>query len=221
MKLVELKNDIKYYNNFLSNEECESIIKYFHMLIEKNKIEWSPISFYESYAMGFFHEDNDLLELGLPSNYLMQLKEKVKQASEEAMGRKIKEVGFHAQKWIEGAYANFHSDNSDHDGNYNAFEKSKYAAFIYLNEDFEGGILNFKNFDISIKPKKGMLAVFDGGHENEHEVTKVTSGVRYTIGSFWDYEEAEYSKEKVEQWELEISELRKQQEQDRKNWGIK
>jgi hypothetical protein len=38
----------------------------------------------------------------------------------------------------------FIPDNSNEDGSPSEFERSKYAAFIYLNDDFSGGYLNFK-----------------------------------------------------------------------------
>lgn len=48
------------------------------------------------------------------------------------------------------------------------------ASFsLYLNDDFEGGELEFKNLTIKVKPKAGMLAVIPGGEEYSHRVNKV------------------------------------------------
>jgi hypothetical protein len=44
---------------------------------------------------------------------------------------------------------------------------------LYLNDDFEGGYLEFRDLPIKIKPKAGMLAVIPGGEEYTHRVTKV------------------------------------------------
>ena len=48
-----------------------------------------------------------------------------------------------------------------------AFTRSRYAGFLYLNDDFEGGELVFKGEDgndgLTIKPKTGMFAIFHGG----------------------------------------------------------
>jgi hypothetical protein len=44
---------------------------------------------------------------------------------------------------------------------------------LYLNDDFEGGELEFGNFPIKLKPKAGTLAVIPGGEEYKHRVTKV------------------------------------------------
>ena len=215
MKKIVYRDDIVIYENFIGEEECEWLIKWFE---ESGSVTWNPISFYESYATGFYDEDITLEKFRFPRDYMKHLKKAFKDASEDAMGRGLSEVTFHAQKWIPGAFASFHSDNSDENGNPTAFEKSKYATFLYLNEDFEGGALNFKNYPITIQPKTGMLAVFAGGHGNEHEVQLVESGDRYTIGSFWDNEDAVYSEERKKEWEEELAVTRAQQKEQQDDW---
>lgn len=217
MKKNILKKDIIVYENFLSKEDCSKLIEWLEFSVSIGKIKWNQISFYESFAMGFYEEDETLELFGFSKDYIQQLKLKIKNATEEAHGRKIKEVSYHAQKWIPGAFASFHSDNSSN-GQYNAFERSKIATFLYLNDDFDGGLLNFKDHPISIKPQVGMLATFEGGHENEHEVQVVENKNRYTIGSFWDYEESVYSQEKLDAWEKEIADLRSMQSIEQKEW---
>ena len=64
-----------------------------------------------------------------------------------------------------------------------------------------------------------MLAAFSGGHHNIHEVQMVTKGMRWTIGSFWDNIEAEYSDEKRAEWEKTIAEERERQAHDAKIWA--
>lgn len=44
---------------------------------------------------------------------------------------------------------------------------------LYLNDDFEGGELEFSNVPIKIKPKAGMLVVIPGGEKYKHRVNKV------------------------------------------------
>ena len=62
------------------------------------------------------------------------------------------------------------------------------ASFnVYINDNFDGGILEFKNKDYSIKPEIGMLVNVPLYKEFEHRVTKVTNGNRHTIyGRCWD-----------------------------------
>lgn len=217
--LIKYKEDAFSLENFLDPEECKKIISYLEFLVSNKILEWNQISFYESYAMGFWEEDPNLMLFGLPKDYFNNLKQKIKNLAEKLLGFELSEVSYHAQKWTEGAFASFHSDNTDENGNYTAFERSKFAVFIYLNEDFTGGYLNFKNYDIHIKPKTGMIAVFSGTFGNEHEVTMVKSGTRYTIGSFWDKADSVYTDEQKEAWAAELKVTRAEQDEMYKQWA--
>jgi hypothetical protein len=131
----------------------------------------------------------------------------------------ISKIGYHTQKWEPGAYARIHSDNTDEHGKSGAFTRSRYAGFLYLNDNFQGGLLKFPNQNIEIKPQVGMLAVFDGGFNNMHEVTLITKGVRYTIGSFWDdREEDAYPQELRDAWAEEMKKIRDAQKVEKEEW---
>ena len=206
-----IKEDIVFFENFLTEEECANVIKYWKECAEKDTILWAPISFYDSFASNL--PDNEEKEkFGFAPNFFTDLQDKIQEA--------VAICRYHAQKWIEGAYAGYHSDNTPIDSpEYNSFERSKWAAFLYLNEDFEGGALNFRDHPITLQPKTGTLAAFAGGHENIHEVQMITKGERWTIGSFWDNEESEYSEEKQKAWEEDIAEQRKRQAEDAESWA--
>ena len=61
------------------------------------------------------------------------------------------------------------------------------AVSLYVNDDFTGGHLEFKNKDYTVAPEAGMLVNVPLYKEFEHRVGKVTSGVRHTIyGRSWD-----------------------------------
>jgi len=68
------------------------------------------------------------------------------------------------------------------------------ASFnVYINDNFDGGILEFKNKDYVLKPEVGMLANIPLYKEFKHRVTKVTNGNRHTIyGRSWDNIEGKY-----------------------------
>ena len=63
---------------------------------------------------------------------------------------------------------------------------------IYLNDDFEGGHLTFRDHGLAFKPKTGSVIVFDVGISNVHAVTEVTSGTRYTMMGSYDYADSIY-----------------------------
>jgi hypothetical protein len=64
-------------------------------------------------------------------------------------------------------------------------EHRAYGSIIYLNDNYEGGKTYYPNFDVSITPKVGNLAIHPGDPEHLHGVTKIQDGMRYTIASFW------------------------------------
>jgi hypothetical protein len=60
------------------------------------------------------------------------------------------------------------------------------AFSIYINDNYDGGILEFKNKDYVVKPEIGMLVNVPLYKEFEHRVTKVTNGNRHTLyGTCW------------------------------------
>ena len=191
MSNPKIRDEFFIIENFINKETCEAVIKYFDYLVENKVLKWNEISFYGSQAMGYWPTDDRLKLFGLDADFFGQLKEKIKSKTEELLGFEVNEVSYHAQKWIEGAYAGYHSDNTPLESpEYNSFERSKWAAFLYLNEDFEGGELYFSQYDVTFKPKAGMMIYFPAGANYQHRVNYVTSGTRYATTTFW----------KVEKW---------------------
>jgi len=218
-----LTDDIVIYENFISPEECSKIIKLLDKVAEKGTMTWMPISFYESYSSVLPQDDDpEIEEEGLPGNIFSSIKDGFIQAVASVHSidpKTVVQIGYHTQKWEPGAYARIHSDNTDEHGNTGPFARSRYAAFLYLNDDFSGGLLKFPKQNIEISPKVGMLAAFDGGFNNMHEVTLIESGIRYTIGSFWDdREEDAYPQEVRDAWADEMKQIREKQEIERKEW---
>ena len=218
-----ITKDIVVYKNFISKEDCIKMIEVLDAQANNKKISWMPISFYESYS-SVLPKDNDeeIISAGLSATIFSDIEKIMPEAiaSVHDLDPKIIcKIGYHTQKWEPGAYARIHSDNTDAEGNSGAFTRSRYAGFLYLNDDFQGGLLKFPNQDIEIKPEVGMLAVFDGGFNNMHEVSLIESGVRYTIGSFWDdREESAYPQELRDAWAVEMKETRAKQEIERSKW---
>lgn len=55
------------------------------------------------------------------------------------------------------------------------------SAICYLNDDYEGGELEFTNFDIKIKPQAGMLILFPSNYAYQHIAHPVTDGSKYAL----------------------------------------
>jgi len=61
----------------------------------------------------------------------------------------------------------------------------RYAAILYINDDYTDGTLFFKNKDIDLRPKPGELLIFPGNEEYEHGVRHVGEGpIRYVLVGF-------------------------------------
>jgi len=218
-----INKDIVIYENFLTEEECSKLIQILDKQADNSKITWTPISFYESYSSILPKDgDEEIIEAGLDPDIFSKIKEGIINAVASVHDldpKTIVQIGYHTQKWEPGAFARVHSDNTDEEGNSGPFERSRYAAFLYLNDDFDGGMLRFPDHDLSIKPKTGLLAAFDGGHSNMHEVTLITKGIRYTLGSFWDdREESEYPQEVRDAWAVEMQKIRDAQKIEKEEW---
>jgi len=55
------------------------------------------------------------------------------------------------------------------------------SAIIYLNDDYEGGELEFVNFNVKIKPKLGSLLIFPSNYAYSHIAHPVITGTKYAI----------------------------------------
>jgi hypothetical protein len=227
MNKIKKQDDIDIYEEFITEEESKKTIACLLEYADTIPDFWKGISFYESYSSGYPEDNHPLLEKhGLPSTWFSDIEKRFKQAAADVANvplEKVSKISYHTQRWLPGAFANLHSDNTTNDGVYGAFTRSRYAGFLYLNDDFEGGLLKFqadfgKNaFDL--QPKAGMLAIFHGGHRNLHEVSLVKNSARYTIGSFWDdREESDYPQETRDEWAKELAEVRAYQKNEQEEW---
>lgn len=55
------------------------------------------------------------------------------------------------------------------------------SAILYLNDDYEGGELEFVNFNVKIKPAKGTLILFPSNYAYAHVAHPVKSGTKYAL----------------------------------------
>lgn len=227
MKLTKLAEDIFLYENFVTEEECKNFINLLNKLRSLDKDFYKGISFYESYSSRYPDDGDPILEeFNLTPTWFPDLEKRFKEAVSDLAQvpiEKVCNIGFHIQKWEPGAFANLHSDNSDNEGNMGAFTRSRYAGFLYANDDFEGGTLKFKETkdrpELTVVPKTGSFLVFPGGHKNMHEVTLVKKNSRYTIGSFWDdRDEMDYSEETRLAWAEELAKIRAMQKEENAEW---
>lgn len=61
------------------------------------------------------------------------------------------------------------------------------SCVIYLNDEYEGGEIEFVNFGIKVKPIKNSMVLFPSNYPYSHVAHKVLSGTRYAINLFTEY----------------------------------
>ena len=93
-------------------------------------------------------------------------------------------------RWFKGYELTPHADKENPDGRPHPFPWRDFGSVVYLNDDYIGGEIHFPNKNFQIKPKKGMLAIFPGTVEFLHGVREVTDGVRYTLPSFFTFDQS-------------------------------
>jgi predicted 2-oxoglutarate/Fe(II)-dependent dioxygenase YbiX len=96
---------------------------------------------------------------------------------------------FQFVRWRRGDMLHPHADAENPDGSPHPFFFRKFAAIIYLNNNYVGGRTYFPNFNnYTPENNPGTLVIFPGNLEHLHGVTQVTDGMRYTIASFFTYD---------------------------------
>lgn len=61
----------------------------------------------------------------------------------------------------------------------------EYSFVVYLNDDYVGGEIYWKNQNIQIKPEAGSIVLFPSKEPYFHGVTKVTEGNKIFIPHYW------------------------------------
>lgn len=55
------------------------------------------------------------------------------------------------------------------------------SAICYLNDDYKGGEIEFPNYNVKIKPEKGMLILFPSNYAYRHIAHTVEEGTKYSL----------------------------------------
>ena len=80
-----------------------------------------------------------------------------------------------------------HSDNSWPDGSQIAHPTSfrTWSAIFYVNDDYEGGEIDFPLKKFVYKPKANSFVMFPSTSEYLHGVREITKGTRYTVAIWY------------------------------------
>jgi predicted 2-oxoglutarate/Fe(II)-dependent dioxygenase YbiX len=59
------------------------------------------------------------------------------------------------------------------------------SVVLYLNDNYEGGELYFKNQHVIIKPTAGSIVIFPSVEPYYHESREIQRGTKYMSPGFW------------------------------------
>lgn len=177
---------IEYFENFLTKEECETLISYIESSNQRSAVvgentDRTSISEYRT-----SHTSN------LPK---IPLVEEIKNKIGKIVGKESSYgEALQGQVYAPGQFFKPHTDFFES----SAYNKHCLASgnrtdtfMIYLNDVEEGGETNFTNLNISVKPKQGLAIKWpnlkDGKllQDSMHEGSSVIKGKKYVITSWW------------------------------------
>ncbi|WP_299191990.1 2OG-Fe(II) oxygenase [uncultured Erythrobacter sp.] len=95
-------------------------------------------------------------------------------------------------RWRPGDNQKPHADCEEPDGLPNRTPWRAFASIIYLNDEYEGGGIYFPDRKLKPEIKPNMLAFFPSTNHYRHGVEAVTSGLRYTISTFYTFNPAHH-----------------------------
>lgn len=174
---------IRYFENFLTKEECDNIIKMgesvglIHMksslIVNGNLIE-ENISYDGNKRMGCYFTD-ELLQ----NDLIKELSNRVIKLSNELnpfngiIYNNIPKYSFN--RYVEGDFLNWHPDSHE------ILNGATITYVIQLNDDYDGGDVKYtmNGIETSVPKKTGSIFIFDSNIV--HSVDTVTKGVRYSI----------------------------------------
>jgi len=87
-----------------------------------------------------------------------------------------------------------HADNEKVEGGKwvpNHTANRTFGSCLYLNDEFEGGELDFPGLRRRFKPKRGMLVAWPADHRFVHQVLPVTRGIRLSLPVWFEPERSE------------------------------
>lgn len=177
-KLIELIENLNL--RFLANEhknDARTVVR-----------DWSPWSYGEMIFnyQKFFPEANDISDTDYYSKEMKEIADILYGSLNKAFahysqtiypfaGRNIKsrEHSIHLLKYGVGGHLPAHQDQG--------ISSRVLSSVMYLNDNYEGGEIEFLNSNVKIRPEAGSIIFFPSNFLYVHEVFPITQGFRYSM----------------------------------------
>ena len=183
-----MTNIIKQYpivmDNFISNSECKVLLDLAVNNSELFEVVKCPIPRWNKrniHTSTLFQTHKDAYDLMLL--IAKRIQNKIREVEND--NNIWLELPMYS-RWLEGDELDPpHADNVEQDGKTpNASPWRSHGIVLYLNNDFNGGEIFYKNHNLKFKPTPKTCAIHRAGIEDTHGVVKVQNGTRHTIVSF-------------------------------------
>ena len=183
----------KTIDNFISADEASQILNFV-----KGVEDWEAggSEFWDNRCLNGFNIHSKNPEVG---SLLFNIRERMKEVIPSLYGLDVPVYPDLTQvvRWFPGMEQPAHCDDMTYVDGHDWFHHRHYGAIIYLNDDYEGGHTFYPDYDVSVTPQSGRLAIHPGDKNHFHGVSKIEKNIRYTIASFWTLD-----KEYFDGWSL-------------------
>lgn len=189
-KIFYYKNIIEHPNLFIKNIENLdlSIGENFYL---SRWTEWTA-SNNKNIVYGFKKEGSIFNKciINEYDNQCLEILKYIKNISENCISDYVKKTKaeeivlpnhFFINKYNTGEYMGPHVDSGDPTDKRHPY----ISGVLYLNNDYDGGELYFKNQEITIKPEAGSMVIFPSYEPYIHHAKVVLSGNKYISPFFW------------------------------------
>jgi|14_taG_2_1085336.scaffolds.fasta_scaffold26132_3 hypothetical protein len=176
---MEFYNFIGIQKNFLSDDQCDSIIdamydknlQYDEIQIQHNSSRSDSAVFIIKDSL-LFKEINDKLSESLNEYNINYHLRDATHYKNDAIKIQVSEDG--------GGFHNWHSEWDQ------SAPLREIVWMVYLNDDFEGGHTEFEFLNHSEKPETGKLLLFPAGYTHRHRASPKLKGQKYIITGWFE-----------------------------------
>jgi prolyl 4-hydroxylase len=177
------------YEDIIDHEYCDSIVKKY------TEEGMNPRAGWESYQQSDGQVHEGIEQRNISWNTPEEIKEYLWSKITEATGvpRSHIEAG-DIYRYDEGQFFALHHDYPYNPTRINYYANGgdrKHTAIFYLNDGYEGGILDFPKLGVHVVPKKGSMCFLEYDYADEainestiHESTPITKGTKWICATF-------------------------------------
>ena len=174
--------------NFISKEECDNAAELLSLIENEtpNNNIFCALGFPNTFTASKVSLDNPIIPLSQNekmnslSLFLTSKMFEIKDMVSKKFNQDISLKQFNYVNMKTGSENTLHFDTHNE-----GEDEREYAALLYLNDEYDGGEINFPDINLCIKPKTSTLIFFKGDSTLMHEVKKVKSGERKNILMFF------------------------------------